>query len=104
MIPRTAELKYTNDWYKLWEDLEKTDASGATYSYYVEEVNGPDGFTVTYSNNDGIQSGTITVKNTKLEKTDFEFDKIWLAMTAGPAAVSSDDLQTWPTGKIRHLN
>ena len=32
-------------------------------------------------------------------RKDFEFDKIWLAMTAGPAAVSSDDLQTWPTGK-----
>ena len=96
---KQATLNYQNNWYTLWEELEKTDASGATYSYYVEEVNGPDGFTVTYSNNDGIQSGTITVKNTKLEKTDFEFDKIWLAMTAGPAAVSSDDLQTWPTGK-----
>ena len=47
---------------------------------------------------DAIIGSGVTVENT-LEKTDFEFDKIWLAMTAGPAAVSSDDLQTWPTGK-----
>ena len=62
-----AVLNYKNDWYKLWDKLDKTDASGAIYSYYVEEVSVPDGFTVTYSNNDGIQSGTITVKNTKQE-------------------------------------
>ena len=45
-----------------------------------------------------IGSG-VTVKNTLVEKTDFEFSKVWLAMTAGASEVSSDDLQTWPTGK-----
>ena len=65
---KSAVLDYKNDWYHLWDDLEKTDDSGAKYSYYVKEISIPDGFTVTYSNNDGIQSGTITVKNTKNEQ------------------------------------
>ena len=45
-----------------------------------------------------IGSG-VTVENTLAEMTDFEFSKVWLSATAGPTEVSSDDLQTWPTGK-----
>ena len=45
-----------------------------------------------------IGSG-VTVENTLVEKTDFEFSKVWLLATAGPGDISSDDLQTWPDEK-----
>ncbi len=54
-------------WKKQWTGLETTtEVEGIEYKwvYYVEEVDAPEGFEVTYENNDGITSGTITVNNT----------------------------------------
>ena len=64
-----------NPWSYTFEDLPKTgvDSNGnqVTYYYYVVEtpmVN----FTPSYSNNDGITSGTITVTKTKSFKPVYE--------------------------------
>ena len=62
-----ATLNYRNDFTKVWNDLPKTDKEGAVYKYYVVEQPISD-FSVTYENNDGIESGTITVVNTKTEE------------------------------------
>lgn len=60
-------LNKDNDWTYIWEGenrlLEK-DESGAKYHYIVEEENPEFNWKVTYRNNDGIQTGEITIVNT----------------------------------------
>lgn len=61
-----VELTADNDWSYTWESLPKTDPSGASYKYTVEETPVP-GFETTYSSNndEGIQIGTIEITNTQ---------------------------------------
>jgi LPXTG-motif cell wall-anchored protein len=55
----------------VWADLPKQDDSGNTYYYYVTEKT-VDGFEApVYTNNDGIESGTITVTNKKKETNGY---------------------------------
>ena len=63
----TVTLTAKNDWSYIWknEDIPATDTSGNPYYYTIEEINVPDGYTVTYNNNDGIQTGEIVVTNQK---------------------------------------
>lgn len=63
----TVTLTAENDWSYIWknEDIPATDTSGNPYYYTIEEVNVPNGYTVTYNNNDGIQTGEIVVTNQK---------------------------------------
>ncbi len=68
----TSEILSKDDgWSKVWTDLPKKDASGTTYYYYVTEKT-VDGFEApVYTNNDGIESGTITVTNKKKETNGY---------------------------------
>lgn len=69
----TVELSDSNNWTYSWDNLPKTDGKGNIYNYTVTEesytVNGTEytpgtgSYDVSYTNNSGIQAGTITVTN-----------------------------------------
>ncbi|MGM9939138.1 MAG: SpaA isopeptide-forming pilin-related protein [Catenibacterium mitsuokai] len=63
-------LDYSNNWSHTWNDLISKSESGEDYYYTVEEVDAPSGYQVSYTNNDGIQEGDITVTNKKLDNSD----------------------------------
>ncbi len=66
-----ATLSQNSGWSKVWTDLPKQDKSGNTYYYHVTEKT-VDGFEApVYANNDGIESGTITVTNKKTETNGY---------------------------------
>ena len=80
----TGKLSYS------WDNLPQEDASSNKYYYTVEEVsvtqNGMDvtkNFGVSYSNNDGIQSGQIIITNTKPETPPEEVN---LPSSGGPGS------------------
>lgn len=63
-------LDDSNNWSHTWNDLISRSESGEDYYYTVEEVGAPSGYQVSYTNNDGIQEGDITVTNKKLDNSD----------------------------------
>lgn len=63
-------LGNSNKWSHTWNDLISKSGSGEDYYYTVEEVEAPSGYQVSYTNNDGIQEGDITVTNKKLDNYD----------------------------------
>ena len=63
-------LDKSNDWSYTWNNLTSKSDSGEDYYYIVKEVNAPSGYQVSYTNNDGIQEGDITVTNKKLDNYD----------------------------------
>lgn len=63
-------LNDSNNWSYTWNNLTSRSASGEDYYYTVEEVGAPSGYQVSYTNNDGIQEGDITVTNKKLDNYD----------------------------------
>lgn len=65
-----ADSDAEKNWKYTWTGLPKEDPQGKTYYYYVEEVSVPDGYAVSYSANNetGIQTGVLTVSNTKSER------------------------------------
>jgi LPXTG-motif cell wall-anchored protein len=81
-------------WFHDWDGLPTTDSDGHALFYTVEEVSGPTGYTTTYTNNEGIQTGNITVTNTeqgyKLPETGGEgisgIIAVGAAIAAGAAA------------------
>lgn len=62
-------LDNSNKWSHTWNNLTSKSESGEDY-YTVEEVDAPSGYQVSYTNNDGIQEGDITVTNKKLDNSD----------------------------------
>ena len=62
-------LDNSNKWSHTWNNLTSKSESGEVY-YTVEEVDVPSGYQVSYTNNDGIQEGDITVTNKKLDNSD----------------------------------
>nr|WP_314639240.1 Cna B-type domain-containing protein [uncultured Olsenella sp.] len=56
-------LNTNNQWSHDWDGLDSNDSAGHPYYYTIEEVGAPNGYTVSYSNNGGIKTGTITVTN-----------------------------------------
>ena len=76
-------LGQSNGWEWTIADLPRTgteNGSKVYYSYYVQEnVNAGDNYDTTYENNNGVASGTITIKNTKKETLVYE-----LPSTGGP--------------------
>lgn len=68
-IGSPVTLDNSNGWSHTWENLPKS-GNGEDYYYTVEEVNAPSGYQVSYTNNDGIQEGDITVTNKKLDNHD----------------------------------
>lgn len=79
------EVTLTNDtnWSYMWTDLPAADSNGNKYYYYVKETDvDKDAFDVTYTNNGGIEKGTITVTNkskTQVQHAEFNFKKQWIA-------------------------
>lgn len=63
-------LDESNNWSHTWNNLTSKSDSGEDYYYTVEEVGAPSGYQVSYTNNDGIQEGDITVTNKKLDNSD----------------------------------
>lgn len=63
-------LDESNNWSHTWNNLTSKSDSGEDYYYTVEEVGAPSGYQVSYTNNDGIQEGDITVTNKKLDNYD----------------------------------
>ena len=63
-------LDDSNKWSHTWENLTSKSDTGEDYYYTVEEVGVPSGYQVSYTNNDGIQEGDITVTNKKLDNYD----------------------------------
>lgn len=63
-------LDNANGWSHTWNKLDLKSDSGEDYYYTVEEVGAPSGYQVSYTNNDGIQEGDITVTNKKLDNYD----------------------------------
>lgn len=63
-------LDSSNNWSHTWNNLTSKSESGEDYYYTVEEVEAPSGYQVSYTNNDGIQEGDITVTNKKLDNYD----------------------------------
>lgn len=63
-------LDESNNWSHTWNNLTSKSESGEDYYYTVEEVGAPSGYQVSYTNNDGIQEGDITVTNKKLDNSD----------------------------------
>lgn len=63
-------LNDANGWSYTWNNLTSKSDTGEDYYYTVEEVDVPSGYQVSYTNNDGIQEGDITVTNKKLDNYD----------------------------------
>lgn len=67
---QTITLSKDNDWMHTFTDLPLTGTDEAgnavIYYYYIEEVSVPN-YETSYDNNDGIQSGTITITNKATE-------------------------------------
>lgn len=63
-------LDESNNWSHTWNNLTSKPDTGEDYYYTVEEEGAPSGYQVSYTNNDGIQEGDITVTNKKLDNSD----------------------------------
>lgn len=70
----TATLNKDNNWKYIFTNLPLTgtdeDGNTVNYYYYVEEISVPN-YDTSYENNDGIQSGTITVTNKATDNPEF---------------------------------
>ncbi|WP_164845572.1 Cna B-type domain-containing protein [Anaerosphaera multitolerans] len=59
----TVTLNEENKWSYSWDGLEYQDENGKDYYYTIEEL--PiEGYSISYTNNEGIQTGDINVINT----------------------------------------
>ena len=63
-VTLTSAKEYT----ARWDKLPATDNNGSPVYYTVKEVSNLGGYTVSYLNNDGIQSGEITIINKQNEE------------------------------------
>ena len=61
-------LTSANRYIAKWDRLPIIDANGSPVYYTVKEVSNLGGYTVSYLNNDGIQSGEITIINKQNEE------------------------------------
>ena len=77
---KVISLNKGNSWTEMLNDLEAADENGNPYYYTVEEVGGSS-YNVVYTNN-GIQTGTIYIKNTVPDKED----SYVLPETGGPGS------------------
>lgn len=71
-VGEEVTLNAGNRWSHTWsgDDLKANVTDGEDYYYTVEEVGVPSGYQVSYTNNDGIKEGDITVTNKKLDNYD----------------------------------
>ena len=81
----TYTIYSANDWIWSKDDLPLTgkvdDGNTVYYTYYVVEHDGTN-YSTAYENNNGIVSGTITIKNTESDNPDYQ-----LPETGGPGTI-----------------
>ena len=65
-----ATLNNSNGYTYTWENLPDS-VDGSPVYYTVKEVSNLAGYTTSYMNNNGIQSGEITITNRKIETNDY---------------------------------
>lgn len=96
----------TENWEKTISNLplSEMDSEGIThnYSYYIREV-AIDGYTVSYDEEGGISSGTITVTNVKTgdEKTSISVEKRWKTFSGADTTKSEGDV-TFELYQVAH--
>lgn len=79
-----TSLKASNSWSYSWDGLPKEDGNGNLYYYTIKENTQLNGYTTTYVNNNGIQTGEIVVVNTKDADKEPEYS---LPETGGPGKI-----------------
>lgn len=75
-------------WSHSWDNLPVTDTDGNPLRYTVKEE-GVSGYTASYTNNEGIQTGAITVTNTKEKESGYTLPNTGGPGMAGIAAVGA---------------
>ena len=70
----TITLNADNEWKYTWSGLEKY-SDGKEVTYTIEEVNVPEGYTVSY--NTETEGKTIITNTHEVEKTTYSVEKIW---------------------------
>lgn len=96
ILYKSVQITSSNNWKTTLSDLPKTGINGngekVTYAYYVKEHTNPN-YDVSYENNEGITSGTITITNKLRENPSYELPEtggigtIWFT-TGGIALMS----------------
>jgi uncharacterized repeat protein (TIGR01451 family)/LPXTG-motif cell wall-anchored protein len=81
-VGEPVTLDDSNGWSKSWDNLPKQDSQGHDIYYSVKELSytvgdtsytaGTGAYDVSYTNDDGIQTGTITVTNAAKESQGYE--------------------------------
>lgn len=74
ILINTYTLNADNNWRVSVGNLPRNgikDGENVYYTYYIKELTQKEGVTVTYNNNNGITSGTITVTNKKPEPKEY---------------------------------
>lgn len=66
----TVTLNDLNDWSHTWTNVDLPKQVDGKDCIYTIEEEVPSGYQVSYTNNDGIQEGDITVTNKKLDNTE----------------------------------
>lgn len=89
-----------NNWAYKWSNLPKTNASGETLYYYVEETTGKSGYTASYSYapsdlSNGISKVTVTntpiSSDTEEETTSITVQKKWVDVNGVEKDVAEDE-------------
>lgn len=74
ILINTYTLNADNNWRVSVDKLPRNgtkDGKNVYYTYYIKELTQKEGVNVTYNNNNGITSGTITVTNKKPEPKEY---------------------------------
>jgi hypothetical protein len=102
----SVNLNAGNSWTHNWDNLDATDTNGNKYFYRVEEENPGDDYDVIYTNNDGIQTGIITVTNQAKKQQGYVLPKTgscgvapFVAAGASAVVVALAGLRA---GRLRH--
>ena len=66
----TVTLNKDNNWSHTWKKVDLPRQEGGNDCIYTVEEVVPSGYQVSYTNNDGIQEGDITVTNKELDNYD----------------------------------
>ncbi|MDD6269274.1 MAG: choice-of-anchor A family protein, partial [Oscillospiraceae bacterium] len=105
-ILEAVTLNADNKWKYTWPKQDRLQSDGVTpYYYFVEEKSVPSGYTVGYTNNDGLtEGGKITITNTCITK-DYDVKKVWVTKGISGVTIptsitvklqsSSDNGSTW---------
>ena len=98
-----VDLNSANGWKHTWTDIPrlKENSDTDTYKYTVKEIEVPTGYIVTYDNNEGIDSGLITIKN-ELETTEISVEKKWVDSEGKPVSEHPNSITVQLQKKIEN--